>query len=313
MSARQVRFKAMGSPCERHLHAETPARFEEIAQAAMAEIARLEQKYSRYREDSLASQINASAGDPDGILLDDETASLLDYAALAWTQSGGLFDITSGVLRRAWDFRSGRLPARREIDALRPLVGWQKLRWRRPQLVLPLPGMQLDFGGYVKEYAADRVAELCRELGLRHGLIDLGGDLAAVGPHPDGSPWRVGIRHPRASAGAIASLALARGGVATSGDYERCLVARGKRYAHLLNPKTGWPVGGLASVTVVASHCLIAGTASTVAMLKGARGGSAWLDQLGLPSLRVDGDGKLSGSLAHRGGSSTGTTTGSGS
>jgi thiamine biosynthesis lipoprotein len=301
VSARQVRFKAMGSPCQLHLHADSQARFEEIAQAAMAEIARLEQKYSRYREDSLASRINACAGDPEGIELDDETASLLDYAALAWTQSGGLFDITSGVLRRAWDFRSGRLPARREIEALRPLVGWQKLRWRRPQLVLPLPGMQLDFGGYVKEYAADRVAELCRELGLRHGLVDLGGDLAAVGPHPDGSPWRVGIRHPRAPAGAIASLALVRGGVATSGDYERCLVARGRRYAHVLNPKTGWPVRGLASVTVVASHCLIAGTASTVAMLKGTRGGAAWLDQLGVASLRVADDGKLSGSLALEG------------
>jgi thiamine biosynthesis lipoprotein len=296
--AQQVRFKAMGSPCELHLHADSQARFEEVAQAALAEIARLERKYSRYREDSLASRINARAGDPEGIELDDETASLLDYAALAWTQSGGLFDITSGVLRKAWDFRSGRLPARAEIEALRPLVGWQKLRWQRPRLVLPLPGMQLDFGGYVKEYAADRVAELCRELGLRHGLVDLGGDLAAVGPHPDGSPWRVGVRHPRAPAGAVASLALSRGGVATSGDYERCLVVDGRRYAHVLDPKTGWPVSGLASVTVAASHCLIAGTASTIAMLKGARGGSAWLDRLGLPSLRIDDGGNLSGSLA---------------
>ena len=177
-------------------------------------------------------------------------------------------------------------------------MGWGKLRWQRPQLVLPLAGMQLDFGGYVKEYAADRVAGLCRELGLRHGLVDLGGDLAVVGPHPDGSPWRVGIRHPRAPEGAIASLALTAGGIATSGDYERCLVVDGRRYAHLLNPKTGWPVDGLASVTVAASHCLIAGTASTIAMLKGARAGPAWLDRLGLPSLRVDSEGNLSGPLA---------------
>jgi thiamine biosynthesis lipoprotein len=317
MSARRLAFKAMGSPCELHLHTESQARFAEITAAALAEIARLERKYSRYREDSLTSQINARAGDPDGILLDDETASLLDYAGLAWTQSGGLFDITSGVLRRAWDFRSGRLPSRGQIEALRPLVGWDKLGWRRPHLVLPRPGMQLDFGGYVKEYAADRVAELCRELGLAHGLIDLGGDLACVGAHPDGSPWRVGIRHPRAPAGAIASLALAQGGVATSGDYERCLIVGGQRYAHLLNPKTGWPVRGLASVTVVASHCLVAGTASTIAMLKG-RGGAAWLDRLGLPSLRVDGRGNLSGSLAlagvhSSGGCSTGSASGSGS
>jgi thiamine biosynthesis lipoprotein len=165
--------------------------------------------------------------------------------------------------------------------------------------VLPLAGMQLDFGGFVKEYAADRVAALCRELGLRHGLVDLGGDLAAIGPHPDGSPWRVGIRHPRAPAGAIASIAFSAGGIATSGDYERCMVVDGKRYAHVLDPKTGWPVSGLASVTVAASHCLIAGTASTIAMLKGAQGGPAWLDRLGLPNLRVDADGNQTGPLAN--------------
>jgi thiamine biosynthesis lipoprotein len=298
MKARSLRFKAMGSPCQLHLHAESQARFQEAAEAALAEVVRLERKYSRYLEDSLASRINGSAGDPNGSLLDDETASLLDYAALAFEQSGGLFDITSGVLRRAWDFRSGRLPAPEQIEALRPLVGWEKIRWQRPRLVLPLAGMQLDFGGYVKEYAADRVAALCRDLGLRHGLVDLGGDLAAIGPHPDGSPWRVGIRHPRATGGAIASVALSAGGIATSGDYERCLVVDGKRYAHLLNPKTGWPVAGLASVTVAASHCLIAGTASTIAMLKGSRGGPAWLDRLGLPNLRVDAGGALSGPLA---------------
>ena len=298
MQARKLGFKAMGSPCELHLHAESQARFDAIGEAALAEVARLEQKYSRYRDDSLAFRINASAGDESGIELDEETASLLDYAALAWQQSGGLFDISSGVLRRAWNLRSGRLPAQAEIDALLPLVGWDKVRWQRPHLVLPLPGMQLDFGGYVKEYAADRVAFMCRELGLRHGLVDLGGDLAAIGPHPDGSPWRVGIRHPRSPEGAIASLALATGGIATSGDYERCMLIDGKRYAHLLDPKTGWPARGLASVTVAASHCLIAGTASTVAMLKGRRGGAAWLDRLGLPNLRVDADGGLSGPLA---------------
>jgi thiamine biosynthesis lipoprotein len=300
MPAWRLRFKAMGSPCELHLHAESAQRFEADAAAARAEIERLEQKYSRYREDSLASRINASAGDPEGIEVDAETAALLDYAALAWRQSGGLFDATSGVLRRAWDFRSGRVPAPEELDALRELVGWDRIRWQRPRLLLPQAGMELDFGGFVKEYAADRVAAACRERGVRHGLVDLGGDLAVVGPHPDGSPWRVGIRDPRAPERAIASLALAAGGVATSGDYERCMVVDGRRYAHILDPRTGWPVEGLASVTVVASHCLVAGTASTIAMLKGRRAGPAWLDRLGVPSLRVDAAGRLSGALAAR-------------
>ena len=298
MLARRVSFKAMGSPCELHLFGASEALVDEAARAAIAEIARLEAKYSRYREDSLASRINASAGDPEGLELDAETASLVDYAELAWHQSDGLFDVTSGVLRRAWNLRSGRVPEPAEIDALRPLIGWDKLSWRRPRLVLPLAGMQLDFGGYVKEYAGDRVAALCRELGLRHGLVDLGGDLAVVGPHPDGSPWRVGIRHPRQPSGAIASVALAGGGIATSGDYERCMQIGGRRYAHILNPRTGWPVEGLASVSVAASHCLIAGTASTIAMLKGARRGPAWLARLSLPHLCVGTGGEVSGPLA---------------
>ena len=298
MLAQRVPFKAMGSPCELHLHAKSQNKLDAVAGAAIAEVARLERKYSRYRDDSLASRINASAGDPAGLEVDAETASLLDYAALAWQQSGGLFDISSGVLRRVWSLRTGRVPEPAEIEALRPLIGWDKIRWQRPHLVLPLAGMELDFGGYVKEYAADRVAQLCREQSLRHGLVDLGGDLAVVGPHPDGSPWRVGIRDPRNRTGAIASVALLAGGIATSGDYERCMLVDGKRYAHILNPKTGWPVEGLASVSVAASHCLIAGTASTIAMLKGGRAGPAWLDRLGLPSLRVDADGEISGSLA---------------
>ncbi len=160
--------------------------------------------------------------------------------------------------------------------------------------MLPIPGMQIDFGGCVKEYAADRVAELCRRLGGRHGLVDLGGDLAIIGPHPDGRPWRIGIRDPEDGARALRTLDVYAGGVATSGDYERSMVVDGVRYGHLLDPRTGWPVDGLASVTVLASHCLIAGTTSTIAMLSGRDGAAAWLDAVGLPHLCVDREGRVS-------------------
>jgi thiamine biosynthesis lipoprotein len=107
----------------------------------------------------------------------------------------------------------------------------------------------------------------------------------------------VGIRHPRRPGAALATLPLFAGGVASSGDYERCMVVDGKRYAHILDPRTGWPVEGLIQVSVVSRHCLIAGTASTIAMLKGPRAGIAWLDDLGLPNLRVARDGSVSGTL----------------
>ncbi|MGH2899222.1 MAG: FAD:protein FMN transferase [Solirubrobacteraceae bacterium] len=291
-------FRAMGSPCELHLYGETRAFCDVLTELAVAEVRRLEQKYSRYRDDSVTSAINRSAGNPAGVAVDDETARLLDYAATAFTSSDGLFDPTSGVLRRVWNLKSGRVPEPNEIAAVLGLVGWSRVRWESPRLILPRAGMELDFGGFVKEYAADCVAELCRARGARHGMVDLGGDLAAIGPHPDGTPWVVGIRDPRAPQGAMASVRLHAGGVATSGDYERCMIVDGVRYTHVLDPRTGWPVTGLRSVSVVAERCLIAGTATTIAMLKGARDGSRWLDELGLPNLRMDDEGEISGTLA---------------
>jgi thiamine biosynthesis lipoprotein len=292
----ELRFRAMGSPCAVRIHPQPGLDAAGVAAAARAEVWRLECKYSRYRDDSLASRINRSAGDPAGIDVDPETAALLDYAAAAFAASDGLFDISSGPLRRAWKLDSGRLPEPAEIEAALACVGFDRVGWRRPRIALPVPGMELDFGGYVKEYAADRAADLCRRLGARSGLVDLGGDLAVVGPHPDGSPWRVGIRDPRAPERALARIGLRFGGIATSGDYERCIRVDGRRYGHILDPKTGWPVAGLTSASAVAERCLVAGTATTVALLRGAAG-PGWLAALGLPHLWVDAEGQVGGTL----------------
>jgi thiamine biosynthesis lipoprotein len=293
-------FKVMGSPCELQLYASAQSQADAAAALAQRELLRLETAYSRFRDDSLATRINRSAGSAQGIEVDAETAGLLDYAQQAWQQSDGLFDITSGVLRQVWDFKSQRLPAQAQIDAMLPRIGWQRLRWERPRLWLPR-GMELDFGGYVKEYAADSAARVCREAGIRHGLVELGGDIALVGPHPDGRPWEVGIRNPRAPEKAIARIPLAQGAIASSGDYERYMNIGGHRYCHILNPKTGWPVQGLAGVSVVAEQCLIAGTASTVAMLKGEVEGPDWLAELGLTWLCIRPDGSLRGTAIHPG------------
>lgn len=288
----RFRFRAMGCPCELRLYASDAASARELAAACRGEVERLEQKYSRYRDDSVVARLNRAAGDPAGAIVDDETAALLDYADICHAQSGGLFDVTSGVLRRAWDFRSGRLPEAGAVDALLDRVGWHRVRWERPRLVLPAADMEVDLGGYVKEYAADRLAALCRALGARSGLVDLGGDLAVVGPHPDGRPWMVGVRDARNPLRAVRSLPVERGGVATSGDYERCMVVDGVRYGHVLDPRSGWPVAGWSSVTVVAERCLIAGTASTIALLQGEEAG-AWLDASGAPHVRQHPDGRV--------------------
>ena len=290
-------FQAMGTPCEIQLYATTHRQARRAADQAIADTRRLEALYSRYRDDSLLSSINRVAASGGQITVDEETAGLLNYAAACHAQSEGLFDITSGILRRAWRFDSGCLPEQALIEELLAKVGWHKLRWQPPTLEFPLPGMEIDFGGVVKEYAADHAAALCWEAGIRHGLINLGGDIKVIGPHADGKPWRIGIRDPRQPDGLLRMVFLRGGALASSGDYERCIVVDGVRYGHVLNPKTGWPVRHLAAVSVVGEFCVVAGSASTIALLKEAQGPD-WLAQFGLPHVWVDAQGNSGGPLA---------------
>ena len=290
-------FKAMGSPCDIQLFADTQVNAQRVADAAIADVQRLEALYSRYRSDSFLSAINRVAATGGRITVDDETAGLLNYAATCHDQSDGLFDITSGILRRAWRFDLGTLPDQAHIQQLLGKVGWHKLRWAPPVLEFPTPGMEIDFGGVVKEYAVDRAAALCWEAGIRHGVVNLGGDIKVIGPRADGSPWRVGIRHPRNKEAVMQTILLGEGALASSGDYERCITVDGVRYGHVLNPKTGWPVRHLAAVSVVGDFCVVAGSASTIAMLK-EESGPGWLASLGLPHLWVDVQGDVGGTLS---------------
>lgn len=288
-------FKAMGSPCSIQLYARSSRMGKQAAKIAMDDIYRLEANYSRYREDSFLSEINRVATQGGHITVDDETAGLLDYAATCYQQSDGLFDITSGILRRAWNFKSGVIPTEKAIQLLLEKIGWHKLNWQRPILTFTLPGMEIDFGGVVKEYAVDRAASLCWNAGIQHGIVNLGGDIKIIGPHDDGSPWRIAIRHPRRPDGVLKTLLLHSGALASSGDYERCITLNGVRYGHVLNPKTGWPANHMASVSVIGDFCVVAGSASTIAMLKEERG-SDWLNELGLPHLWVNVYGDMGGS-----------------
>ena len=271
----------MGCPCELQFYAKNNAFAQHVAQRVIADINRLEQRYSRYRADSFLSKINHVAAVGGSISVDDETAGLLNYAQTCYELSDGLFDITSGILRRAWRFETNVLPDDKSIQALLQKVGWQHIRWENPTLTFLQAEMEIDFGGIVKEYAADRAATLCLDSGILHGMVNLGGDIKIIGAHPDGSAWRVGIQHPRDKTKVWKTVVLKTGALASSGDYERCMVIDGVRYGHILNPKTGYPVRHLAAVSVVADFCVVAGSAATVAMLKEAKG-EKWLKSLGL-------------------------------
>jgi thiamine biosynthesis lipoprotein len=260
-------FDAMASRCEIRLAAAEGHAAEELALAAIAEVRRIERTYSRYRADSVVSRINAAAGRY-RVECDEETAQLFAYADHLYRASGGLFDITSGVLRRAWDFRQPRVPNPRDLAPLLALVDWPAVQREDGAVFLPRAGMEIDFGGFGKEYAADRACALLQERGVRHGYVNLGGDMRFIGPQPDGRAWSIGIQDPRKPDGIVASIAVSHGALTTSGDYERFFDIDGKRYCHVLNPRTGMPVSHWRSVSVLAPLAVLGGSVSTIAMLK---------------------------------------------
>jgi thiamine biosynthesis lipoprotein len=257
----------MASPCEVLIADEDRRLAEQMLALAAAEAARIEDKYSRYKRGNVVYAINTAQGRT--VVVDDETARLLDYADRLYELSDRKFDITSGVLRRVWRFDgSDRLPSRESVAALLPIVGWEKVSWRAPEISLPA-GMEIDLGGIGKEYAVDRAAALVRPLSTRC-LVNFGGDLLALGPQADGQPWRVGIESLSDSTAAARHIDLAVGALATSGDARRFLQKDGVRYGHVLDPTTGWPVvGAPRSITVAADSCTQAGMLATLALLQG--------------------------------------------
>ena len=300
MPVLRTTFRAMAADNELQLAAADPALARRAAAAAVADVQRIEAKYSRYRDDSVTTLINRAAG-RDPVAIDAETAALLDYAQRCHELSGGLFDVTSGVLRRAWDFgrRPPQLPDAATLATARALIGWGDVERNARAVRLPRAGMEIDFGGIGKEYAADRAATILRDAGISHALVNLAGDVRALGTQADGAPWRIGIRHPRRERAAIAYVDLADGAVATSGDYERYFELDGRRYCHVLDPRTGMPVAHWQSVSVVAPLCVVAGSCATIAMLQEERG-EAFLAAQGLHYIAVGPDGRRTGDAAVR-------------
>jgi thiamine biosynthesis lipoprotein len=262
------RFTAMASACEVHVQSDDERMARKVGRIAEAEALRIEHKYSRYRTDSVVSRINSANGAP--VRVDEETAGLISYAANCYALSAGLFDITSGVLRRIWRFDgSGNMPSAREVRELKHLIGWSKASWEPPVFSLP-QGMEIDFGGFGKEYAVDSALLRITSITSAPVLVNFGGDLRVSGPRRDGKRWRVAIESVDNIEKSDGLLEVPRGALTTSGDAKRCLIKDGVRYSHILDPRTGWPVKDPPrSVTVAAPTCIEAGLLSTLAMLHG--------------------------------------------
>jgi FAD:protein FMN transferase len=261
-------FKAMAGPCEILTTSNDKLFVHQLVTIAKKEALRIEKKFSRYLPDNIIHKINNSDGQP--VEVDSETAKLLDLSATCYEISNGRFDITSGVLRRAWKFDcSDNVPSRKKVKSILIHIGWDKVSWKSPEIILP-QGMEIDLGGIAKEYAVDKVADVLAVESKTGMLVNFGGDLRVVNHRSDNTPWRVGVEDPGKENKAKRMLEISSGGLATSGDSRRFLLKDGVRYPHILNPRTGWTIQNAPrSVTACSGTCVEAGILSTLAMLHG--------------------------------------------
>lgn len=208
-------------------------------------------------------------------LTDTEILALMDRAMAIHAASDGAFDITVYPLIELWGFfrKSPALPAQREIDALLAHVGVSHLRREEGRISKGNRATQIDLGGIAKGYAIQAGIEALRAAGVTSALVDAGGDLYALGTL-NGTPWRIGIRNPRGE-GIVGDVEVADMAVVTSGDYERYFLQDGRRYHHLLNPRTGYPARGLSSVTVMSKDPVKADAFATAVFILGKEKGLA--------------------------------------
>lgn len=266
-----LRFNAMGTQCRIQYLASGADAAERFARAAVAWVVAFEQKYSRFRDDSLISEINRQAGRA-WVAIDTETESLLALCDQFHFLTEGILDPTLLPAIKLWYGRPAGLPLPSESEIAQAMrtVGWSKVQRRPGAVLLPEVGMCLDFGGFGKEYAVDAVAALAKRHGIVSCLVDFGRDIFALGAPPDGPTWRIGLEDPRAPGTTWGSVAVCDQAVASSGSYRRFFERAGRRYGHIVDPRTGQPsIRATLAVNVVASSCLEAGALATAGCVLG--------------------------------------------
>ncbi|MGQ8365386.1 FAD:protein FMN transferase [Glaciecola sp. 1036] len=262
------RFNAMASPCELLIDSKDLSLGQNLMSVAVNETRRIEAKFSRYKNDNLMHAINNSRGNP--VFIDQETYQLLQFADTCYQLSEGMFDITSGVLRKIWKFDgSDNIPTATQVRQILPFIDWQKVVFTPTQIILP-KGFELDLGGIGKEYAVSRVSNLMLSMAPNNSvLVNFGGDIQVSQVRKDKKAWQVGIENPTNAKG-LAVVQIREGGLATSGDANRYLLKDNKRYSHILNPKTGYSIENAPrSVTVAGIDCIQSGILATLALLQG--------------------------------------------
>ena len=274
-------FHAMGTLCRISL-VETPTtQANPYFENTLNWVADFEAKFSRFLDNSLINRINKAAG-REWVEIDPETERLLAMCGEFRFFSRGVFDPTSLPLIRLWNWKANpsTLPSAQQIADTRELVGWSLVQLKPGVVFLPRTGMCLDLGGIGKEYAVDFVAQTATQYHINDVLVDFGQDIRASGHAPSKPAWHIGLENPQQPGSCWASLAITGSAVATSGDYLRHSIINGRRYGHIIDPRTGYPVENeCRAVSVVAPSCTLAGILSTTAFILGPREGYDLIQQ----------------------------------
>ena len=255
---------------------------EDSLEAVCREVARIEGLFSRFLPDSDISRVNGSAGTT------SEKVSLETYDVLSKAVEfsrcfPGCFDVTIGPLVTLWKIGKGSLaqPDDASIKQVLPLVNYRDLILDPGEMTAGLRngGQSVDLGGIGKGFAGDKIVEVFKEFDIASAYSNLGGNVVTLGAKPDGSPWQIGIQHPRQESGLIGSVSVVNQTVVTSGDYQRYFTdSQGKRHHHILDPTTGYPAEcGLISVSIVSDKSVAADPLSTVLFVAGMEKGLEFL------------------------------------
>lgn len=291
-------MKLMGNHFEISVVAIDEARAGLAIDAAVREIQRIERLLTTYSDDSETARINAHAG-IGPVRVSPETFGLIERSIRISKLTQGAFDITYGSIdKRLWNFDPAMtsLPDPETARAMVRLIDYRKIELdgQKHTVYLPEKGMRIGFGGIGKGYAAEMAKIVLRQMGVTSGVVNASGDLAAWGYQPDGEPWTIGIVNPNVAGTVFSTLSVTDMALATSGNYEKYAIIGGRRYSHTIDPRTGLPVTGIKSVTILCPNAEIADALATPVMVMGVQAGLDMINQLQhIEAILIDDQDKL--------------------
>ena len=266
--------------------------------AGIAEIRRIERLLTTFSEDSETSLINRNAG-IEPVTVSAETFDLIERSIRISKLTQGAFDITYGSIdRRLWNFDTTMtsLPDPGTARKMVRLINYRNILTDRDRqsVFLKEKGMRIGFGGIGKGFAAEQAKKVMTAMGADSGIVNASGDMAVWGEQPDGTPWTIGIVDPNARGRIFSYMNVTDMAVATSGNYEKFILVGGKKYSHTINPRTGLPVSGIKSVTIICANAEFADAIATPVMIMGIPAGLDMINQLnGVEAILIDDEDRI--------------------